>query len=222
MAIILKISKISFWSTGALIPVGLAILIIAEQGILDEKQLHLIGDIFAVAFLLAISGLWFSSVIRLVKGWPARSDKRNWILAFLLFFGTIIGSIIFYFYESPKCSTDKNTLHKSMPSKLSYRSNRLVRRVFWLCILFWPIAFLAGFSTRMEGVFFQIISFFATVLIIPCALALVGIWGLGVYRLISYWGMRTATLNFGYLMLLVFTSFLGGLVFCLIDENDEF
>lgn len=222
MGITLKISKISFWSIWALIPTGLAILIIAEQGILDEKRLHLVGDIFAVAFLFAIAGLWFSSVIRLVKGWPERSDKRNWILAVLLFFGTIIGSIIFYVCESPKCSTDKNTLHGSMPSGLSYRSSRLVRRIFWLCILFWPIVFIAGFSARLEGAFFQIISFFASILVIPCALALVGIWGLGVYRLISDWRMRTATLNFGYLMLLVFTSFLGGMVFCLIDEKEEF
>jgi len=93
--------------------------------------------------------------------------------------------------------------------------------MFWLCISFWPIAFLAGLSAGIESRFFETISFFLGVLVIPCIIGLIGIWSVGIYRIFRGWDNRTKTLNFGYLMLLVFFSFLGGMIFCFVDDPDK-
>lgn len=87
------------WGLLLWFPVVFLTLFAADQNLIDSNKMAILGEIAAYSFVILSAGLLLSSLFRLVKLWRFRSDKRNVMFSVLLFFGTIIGALIFYFMD---------------------------------------------------------------------------------------------------------------------------
>ena len=90
----------SFWGLVLWFPIVFVFLFLVDSGVVEVSQMDAIGNVAAILFVVFSGFLWVSCVIRLFQLWKMRSNKRNYIYVALLFFGTIIGSMIFYILES--------------------------------------------------------------------------------------------------------------------------
>lgn len=95
-----RFMRFMFWGLVLWFPISLIFVVGADQGTFDESTMSVFGNISAAFFLLFAIGLWGSCMVRLVKHWEEREQKKNYIGIALLIFGTIIGSMIFYLIDS--------------------------------------------------------------------------------------------------------------------------
>jgi MFS family permease len=185
---------------------------------LNEKSLHYAGLIFASLLLFFFVGLWLTSIAKLFSDWSVRSINKNWILAALLFFGTIIGSIVFHVVEENRKSFE--IINRSQKrKKLNYKSSRLVRRFVWIGLLAFPLGFIAGSTASSEARTLIVVSNLSAAMTIPCFVSLAAVWAIGIYRLLVFWSQRNSVLNVGYSLLLFLGVFFGALIFSFIPET---
>ena len=211
-----KISHVAFVGIAAWFPITFLFLLLAERNILDTAAMEIVGGIAAGIMLLFIAVLWICGVARLIKGWSLRSDSRNLIYILLLFFGTIIGSMIFHILET---NAFKNKEKSAFSCNLTHKGSKFVRYISWGSILFFPLGLLTGISANLDGELFSRISFFTAILTVVPYLCLFAIWFIGIFRLIIDWKYRVVTMNLGYLLLLFLVPLIGGMIFCLIDDE---
>jgi hypothetical protein len=100
------IIRFSFWGLVLWFPVVFAFLYAVDHGFLEVDKMDFIGNVAASLFIVFSASLWVCCVIRLFKFWSIRSNRRNCIYLVLLFFGTIVGSFIFYLIDFRKNQFD--------------------------------------------------------------------------------------------------------------------